>query len=136
MQKELRTVFNDLNNPQLAEARAKNPDVNPAEVYFGTGAKPEDFGYGGSQVAREYMAEAIRAAMTNPNYMKTVTPKTYETIADFFSAHPLWSKHIQFNSLAGLGLLPLLYGGQPQADPVARPSGTLPTTSNATPRQR
>ena len=32
MPRELKTVYNDLNNPYLAAKRSRNPDVDPAEV--------------------------------------------------------------------------------------------------------
>jgi hypothetical protein len=36
---EAKTVYNDLNNSYLAKARAANPDVDPADVYWGTGGR-------------------------------------------------------------------------------------------------
>ena len=45
--------------------------------------------------------EAIRAYMTDPNYLKTVAPKTAARIREFVNSHPTLSKNIQFNSLAG-----------------------------------
>jgi len=109
MRRELKTIYNDLNNSQLAKARAENPDINPADVYWGTGVTPKTFGYRGGHVDREYLAEGIRAAMNNPNYVKTVGPKFYAQLADFFNAHPQYRKIISSTRLAaGLGVLPLL----------------------------
>jgi hypothetical protein len=72
------------------------------------GAKPQEFGYLGDDVKRELMAEAIHAYRTNPNYIKTIAPKTAAAIRAAVNPNPLINKHIQFNSLApaaGTGLL-------------------------------
>jgi hypothetical protein len=45
------------------------------------------------------MAEAIRAYMADPNYLKTVAPKTAAAIRKAVNAHPFLSKVIQFNAL-------------------------------------
>ena len=46
------------------------------------------------------MAEAFRAYITNPNFMKTVAPKTAATIQHWVNSHPHVSKIVQFNSVA------------------------------------
>jgi hypothetical protein len=72
------------------------------------GSKPQDFKYVGDDVKRELMAEAIHAYRTNPNYLKTVAPKTAAAIRAAVNPNPLLNKYIQFNSLApaaGAGLL-------------------------------
>lgn len=73
------------------------------------GAKPQDFNYVGDDVKRELMAEAIHAYRTNPNYIKTIAPKTAAAIRAAVNPNPLLNKTIQFNSLAapagGVGLL-------------------------------
>jgi hypothetical protein len=71
---------------------------------------PEDVGYSGLQVQREKMAEAIRAYMVDPNYLKTVAPQTAKRIRQHVNSHPELSKIIQFNSVGaggavGLGLM-------------------------------
>lgn len=91
---ELRAVYNDLNNPQSHGRR------------FG----PEQSGYKGENVGRELVAEATRAYATNPNYLKTVAPKTAERIRQYVNDHPDLRRIIQFNSIiaapaAGVGLL-------------------------------
>lgn len=68
---------------------------------------PQHLKYSGDEVPREFMAEAIRAYMTNPNYLKTVAPKTAERIRDAVNAHPVLSRIIQFNSLGPLAALGL-----------------------------
>ena len=51
----------------------------------------------------------MRAYMTDPNYMKTVAPKTAARIREFVNPNPRLNKTIQFNSLLapalGSGLL-------------------------------
>jgi hypothetical protein len=72
------------------------------------GSKPQDFEYVGDDVKRELMAEAIHAYRTNPNYIKTIAPKTAAAIRAAVNPNPLLNRHIQFNSLApaaGAGLL-------------------------------
>ena len=90
---ELRGVYNHQNNPQNHGRR------------FG----PEQHGYAGEKANRELMAEAIRAYKFDPNYFKTVAPKTAAAIRAAVNAHPELSKIIQFNNLApaaiGLGVV-------------------------------
>jgi len=102
---ELKSVYNTLNNPNRAgaEAAAESRRVTP-----------KSFGYKGDRIAREYVAEAIRAYKANPNYFKTEAPKTAATIREVFNTHPYLSRFIQFNTAAGIGALPLL-----DADPAA-----------------
>jgi hypothetical protein len=69
------------------------------------------------------MAEAIRAAIADPNYMKTIAPKVYEAIADAVNSHPFLSKIIQFNALAAL-----LGGGVGQAS-LSVPKQSAPPLS-------
>jgi hypothetical protein len=83
---ELRQIYSTLNTGQ---ERTRNL----------TG--PQHLGYRGDEVPRELIVEAIRAYMTDPNYLKTVAPKTAARIREFVNSHPTLSKIIQFNSLAG-----------------------------------
>lgn len=114
MPSELKTIYNDLNNPNLAKARANNPDVDPAKVYWGTGFTPErNFGYSKAEAPSELMAEAVRAYLANPNYMKTVAPRTAAQIREWWNSHPTLSKYLQFNSLAGAAGAGLAAGATP-----------------------
>ena len=88
---ELRQIYNTLNT-----GRERTTNL--------TG--PQHLGYGGEEVPREYMAEAIRAYLTNPNYIKTVAPKTAARIREYVNANPRLSRTIQFNGVA----LPLATG--------------------------
>jgi vancomycin resistance protein YoaR len=83
---ELQTVYHDLNNP----------NQSPAAKQW----TPQAAGYKGSDVDREYMAEAIRAYMTDPNYMKTVAPNTAEAIRAAVNSNSRIADTLQFNSLA------------------------------------
>ncbi len=86
--RELETVYNTLNNPQK----------------YGSPLKPQHVGYKGDDIKRELMTEAIRAYLTNPNYLKTVAPKTAARIREYANTNPKISKFVQFNALTPLGL--------------------------------
>jgi hypothetical protein len=66
---------------------------------------PKTHGYLPEDAPFELVAEAIRAYMTNPNYLKSTAPKTAAAIRALVNSHPQLSKFIQFNSLGGLGVL-------------------------------
>ena len=44
--------------------------------------RPQDFGYTGDHIARELWAEAIRAYMANPDWLKTVAPNVAARIRE------------------------------------------------------
>jgi hypothetical protein len=88
---ELKIVYNTLNNP-----RRTSDGLRAAP---GSMITPESFDYRGNEVLREYAVEAIRAYKTNPNYIKSVAPRTAATIREFFNDHPFFSRFVQFNSL-------------------------------------
>ena len=69
------------------------------------GKLPKDFSYPDSEHRSEYWAEAIRAYMTDPNYIKTVAPKAAARIRELVNNNPRLNKIIQFNSVAGAGAL-------------------------------
>ena len=99
---ELRWLYNDVNNPILQRDRAAGRAVeqSSSKVYRGFG--PEQIGYKkGIEADRELMAEAIRAYMANPNYMKTVAPKTAARIRAYVNEHKDLKHIIQFNSVVG-----------------------------------
>jgi len=92
---ELKVVYDALNQPVRARGRHDpGPVADPLT--------PESFGYAGDDVMREYMAEAIRAYLTNPNYLKTVAPNTAAAIRGAVNAHPTLRPIIQFNTLPAL----------------------------------
>ena len=53
----------------------------------------------------ELLAEGLRAYMTNPNYFKTVAPKTAAKIRAAVNDNPRLKRIIQFNSLGAAGLI-------------------------------
>ena len=103
-----------------------------AQVYntMGTGTErtrnlmgPQNLGYAPAEVPREQMAEAIRAYLTNPNYLKTVAPRTAAAIRDAVNTNPRLSNVIQFNSAGGLagGGAAAVAGGRQPADAMPDP---------------
>ena len=91
---DLRRVYNTLNTGQT---RTRNL----------TG--PEHRGYKGDDIPREMMAEAIRAYVADPNYLKTVAPRVAARIREYVNSHPQLSRAVQFNSM----LLPVIALGAP-----------------------
>ena len=75
----------------------------------GKGATPEGKGYAPHEVDAERMAEAIRAYMIDPNWLKTVAPKTAARIREHVNNNQNVNRVIQFNSagpaVVGGGLL-------------------------------
>jgi hypothetical protein len=67
--------------------------------------QPERYYYTPEQVPKELMAEGLRAYIRNPNFMKRVAPDAARMIRALVNEHPVLSKVIQFNSLAGAGIL-------------------------------
>jgi hypothetical protein len=97
--KELRSIYNDLNNPRLGRQREQGlPESAPRAIH------PEEFGYSKESVPHELMAEAIRAYMADPNYIKTVAPKTAAAIRKAVNENPTLKKIVQFNT-AGLPMV-------------------------------
>lgn len=94
LSKELGRVYEDLNTAGWFKP--------------GRGMTPKGQGYAANQTDAELMAEAVRAYMRDPNYLKTVAPNTAARIREYVNANPNLNKTIQFNSLApaaGAGLL-------------------------------
>ena len=85
---ELRRVYHDLNDPTWRRGRPTKPSLQTT---------PEVLGYGPRESPRELIAEAIRAYMADPNYLKSVAPKTAARIRAFVNESPELSRLIQFN---------------------------------------
>jgi hypothetical protein len=100
LSKELRVIFNAGNNPSA---------YNSAKAMG-----REHFGYKPGDTDRELMAEAIRAYITNPNYLKSVAPTVAARIRQFANSHPKLSRIIQFNSLAAGAIGASTIAGQPE----------------------
>lgn len=98
IEKELYRLFNSLNNP--IRTRGGN-DAHP----WSPRMTPRKQGYAKDEAPREMMAEAARAYMQNPNYIKAEAPNVAARIRAYVNEHPWIKQTIQFNSLAGLGII-------------------------------
>lgn len=68
--------------------------------------RPDNIGYEGDDIRAELAADAIKAYMQNPNFMKEKYPDIAARIRKFAKGNPEVSKIIQFNSVAPVaGLL-------------------------------
>jgi len=94
---ELRHVYNDCNNPELNKARQADLDVDPSNRPEYQNFGPERRGCFGADARAELMAEAIRAYMQNPNYLKTVAPNVAARIRAAVNPNPNLNGIIQFN---------------------------------------
>lgn len=82
LSKELHRVYNDLNNPSRGGGKPFTPQA---------------LGYKGEKAQRELMAEAVRAYMADPNYIKSVAPETAKAIRKAVNDNPKINREIQFN---------------------------------------
>jgi hypothetical protein len=99
---ELQGVYNSLNN---GKRNIANTDAHASAKPF----LPQHNGYKSDDIPRELMAEAIRAYMADPNYLKTVAPQAAAAIRKAVNGNEKLRGVIQFNSLGllasgGLGL--------------------------------
>jgi hypothetical protein len=95
--KELRYVYNDCNNDALIEARALDPAVKAKDSLEYQGFGPEQRGCCGADVRAELMAEAIRAYMRDPGYLKSAAPNVAARIRAAVNPNPNLNRIIQFN---------------------------------------
>lgn len=91
IKKELYQVYHDLNDPS-----SRRGEITPRRLQ----TRPEDFGYRGNDIEPEYMAEALRAYLTDPNYMKTMAPGTAARLREYVRNSPQLSTILQLNSFA------------------------------------
>jgi hypothetical protein len=82
---ELRQVYNTLNTGRERATQLTGP---------------QHLGYSDEEVPGEFMVDAIRAYMINPNYIKTVAPKTAACIREYVNSNPKLNRTIRFNSIA------------------------------------
>ena len=73
---------------------------------------PESFGYRSADAPSELTAEAIRAYLMDPNYIKTVSPKLAKELRRAVNTSPALRNIIHLNALAGgtVSVLPNLLG--------------------------
>jgi hypothetical protein len=99
---QLRRIYNDLNNPDPRH-RGIPAWVSPRKPLPANVVSPETRGYHPHQVDSELWAEAIRAYMADPNYIKTVAPDVAAAIRKVVNENPRLRKIIQFNALVPPG---------------------------------
>jgi len=80
---------------------------------------PAMFGYSQAQARDEYIAEALRAYMQNPDYMKRTAPKLAAAIRGSVNADPHVSKFIQFNAPLVPGIIAGYHALAPQSSEAA-----------------
>ncbi len=114
---ELRKVYNTLNTinrqPGAGDAAAWSDKLTPQKwgeaADWSKKVNPQTWSYKGDDIPREYMAEAIRAYLRDPNYLKTEAPKTAARIREYVNGNPRIARYLQFNSLVPLaGALSLM----------------------------
>ncbi|MFI5014542.1 MAG: hypothetical protein ACHQAY_19585 [Hyphomicrobiales bacterium] len=119
---ELRYVYNTLNNP-YPEYRQRQAWNGPNRKLPENIVSPETRGYVPEAVARELAAEAFRAYLSNPDYIKLFAPKTAALIRETVNSRPILNRIIQFNSLwplAAVGAGAAGYSLMSEGDPSAR----------------
>jgi hypothetical protein len=99
---KLAEIYNELNNPDLAQARARNPNVDLDSNTKFRGWTPKKNGYEGAEAERELMAEAIRAYLADPNYIKTVAPDLAKFLRKSVNTNPRLKDIVQLNSVGAL----------------------------------
>jgi hypothetical protein len=97
LNEELRYVYNDCNNSVLNEARRLDPGLEPHDDPEYQGFGPEQRACYGADAQAELMAEAIRAYLQNPNYLKTVAPNVAARIRAAVNTNHDLNRIIQFN---------------------------------------
>lgn len=97
LEDELRYVYNDLQNPQLKAARRVDGNVDPGDGPEFRDFGPEQQDCYGADARAELMAEAIRAYLLNPNYLKTVAPNVAARIRAAVNPNPEVNRILQFN---------------------------------------
>jgi hypothetical protein len=97
LNEELRYVYNDCNNAILNEARKLDPGLQPHDAPEYQGFGPEQRACYGADAQAELMAEAIRAYLQNPNYLKTVAPNVAARIRAAVNTNPNLNHIIMFN---------------------------------------
>lgn len=65
--------------------------------------RPRNLGYSAEEAPRELSAEAVRAYLTDLNYVKSTMPGVAARIREYVNSHPELSRIIQFNALLGAG---------------------------------
>lgn len=98
IERELYKLYNSLNNPIRTKG---GNDAHP----WSRRMTPQRMGYEEDARPRELIAEAMRAYMANPNYIKAEAPNVAKRLRSYVNAHPWIKKTIQLNSLGALGII-------------------------------
>ena len=67
--------------------------------------QPEYYGYRKHEIKRELFADGLGIYLSHPNFFKSVAPDAARLIRELVNEHPVLSKIIQFNSVAGVSLI-------------------------------
>ncbi len=97
LNKELGQVYHDLNDATWRRGKPTKPSLQTT---------PEMFGYAPDKRPRELMAEAVRAYLADPNYIKSNAPKTAARIRKFVNENEELARVIQFNADQSRSSLP------------------------------
>lgn len=97
LSKELGQLYHDLNDSMGRRGKPTKPSLQ---------TNPATMGYKGDHVPREFMAEAIRAYMQDPSYIKSVAPKTAARIRKYVNGNQKFSDVVQFNSNSSSSAFP------------------------------
>jgi hypothetical protein len=109
-------ISETLTPEEIAELRVVYGNLRYRATKEGPSPQPEHFHYPPELVNSELVAEGLRAYLTNPNYFKTMAPKTAAKIRAAVNENP-WLQHaIQFNSLLAAGLIGASARSQDQDD--------------------
>lgn len=98
LSQELGQVYHDLNNPDASLRGMALPEYQQFS--------PASLNYAPEKWNAEFLSEALRAYMADPNYMKTVAPTVAQRIREHVNPNPELNGLIQFNS----DNLPSLFG--------------------------
>jgi hypothetical protein len=134
--REAYALYNDLNHPTLNDIRTRFPQESwrPQDYIALQGFSPTDKGYSRREVGPELMAEARRAYLTDPNYIKTVAPNAAAAIRDAWNSNPRLASFLHFNSLGPLvaaGATTAAYGLIPvEGKPIGEDTAASPITGN------
>ncbi|WP_299084907.1 hypothetical protein [uncultured Paraglaciecola sp.] len=105
IKKDLEKIYNELNNPFYRDGQARKQYALPQY-----------------DMDRELSAEAIRAYLQNPNWIKTKYPAAAKRIRETVNSNPDINKHIQFNTLVPAALGVGMMGQSEDAEAMAEPA--------------
>jgi hypothetical protein len=105
-------LSDNLSRMEIAELRAVYGTLRSSPKEKTSKKQPENYGYADHKINAELVAEGLRAYMANPNYFKTVAPRSAAKIREAVNKSPYLREIIQFNSLGAAGLIGAGIGGQ------------------------